>query len=108
MQVDRGVIRAHLEEMLAVIAHRAETYEADLGACPDLNEYASRVSDQQLLLSLQERDARLWAEITLTLGRLESTEFGFCEECGEPIGMARLLAKPTATLCVACQERSEA
>ncbi|MGE4299593.1 MAG: TraR/DksA family transcriptional regulator [Desulfovibrionaceae bacterium] len=105
--MDKAAIRLRLEDMLASITGRSASFEPELGVCPDLNEYASRVSDQHVLLLLKERDARLLADIAATLDRLGSADFGLCEDCGEPIGMARLLARPTATLCVACQEGRE-
>jgi DnaK suppressor protein len=78
-----------------------------LAQCPDENEYASRLAEAGLSLSLRRRAAeRRWA-IERALKRLEAGEYGLCAECGEDIGQARLAANPTAVLCVLCQAELE-
>lgn len=78
-----------------------------LDPCADENEYASRVAEVGIALSLRRRmrDRRL--EVELALKRLEEGSYGVCDECGDDIGLARLMANPSATLCVHCQAERE-
>lgn len=78
-----------------------------LDACADENEYASRVVEVGMQLMLRRRTESRRAEIEEALARMDSGEYGVCEDCGEDIAMARLLANPTARLCVHCQADRE-
>jgi DnaK suppressor protein len=78
-----------------------------LDACADENEYASRVVEVGMQLALRRRLVERRAEIEEALERLDAGQYGVCEECGDDIGVARLMANPTATLCVHCQAESE-
>ncbi|HEY7166039.1 MAG TPA: TraR/DksA family transcriptional regulator [Candidatus Binatia bacterium] len=56
---------------------------------------------------LEARDKRLLNEIETALDRVDAGEYGECERCGEDIGVARLRALPTATLCIDCAKELE-
>ena len=58
-------------------------------------------------LRLQERQAHLLQKIDRALGKIEEGTFGLCEQCEEPLNIARLKARPVATLCIACKEEQE-
>jgi DnaK suppressor protein len=58
-------------------------------------------------MRLREREARLRDKIDEALARIRSREYGYCTQTGEPIGIARLLARPTASVCVDTKERQE-
>ena len=74
---------------------------------PDLADRASSETDRSLELRTRDRQRKLIAKIDDALRRIEEGEYGFCEETGEPIGLARLEARPIATLGVEAQERHE-
>lgn len=80
-----------------------QNVEAD----PDPNDRAS--SEEKFLLEfrVRDRERKLLKKIEEALARIESGEYGWCQETGEPIGIPRLLARPTATLCLEAQERRE-
>ena len=78
-----------------------------LDACADENEYASRVVEVGMQLALRRRMDTRRAEIEETLARMDTGEYGVCEDCGDDIALARLLANPTARLCVHCQADRE-
>jgi len=80
---------------------------ARLDACADENEYASRVVEVGMQLALRRRMESRRAEIEEALKRMDVGEYGVCEDCGEDISLARLLANPTANLCVHCQADRE-
>jgi len=60
-----------------------------------------------LELRLRDRERHLLVKIDQALHRIERRTYGWCEETGEPIGIARLLSRPTATLCLEAQQRRE-
>jgi DnaK suppressor protein len=74
---------------------------------PDLADRASSETDRALELRTRDRQRKLIAKIDDALRRIEEGAYGFCEETGEPIGLARLEARPIATLSVEAQERHE-
>ena len=73
----------------------------------DIADRASTETDRALELMTRERDRKLLHKITEALKRIQEGSYGFCEETGEPIGLARLEARPVATLSVEAQERRE-
>jgi DnaK suppressor protein len=74
---------------------------------PDLVDRASSETDKALELRTRDRQRKLISKIDEALRRIEDGSYGYCEETGEPIGLARLEARPTATLSLEAQERHE-
>ncbi len=74
---------------------------------PDLADRASSETDRALELRTRDRQRKLISKIDEALRRIEDGSYGFCEETGEPIGLQRLIARPTATLSIEAQERRE-
>jgi len=74
---------------------------------PDLVDRASSETDRALELRTRDRQRKLISKIDEAMRRIEDGSYGYCEETGEPIGLARLEARPTATLSVEAQERHE-
>lgn len=102
---DKLEIREYLEERLQFLESRNLSIEA--GSCPDDNEYASMVSDMHFNVVMRERESRMLGQVRQALDRLGKGDYGYCEECGEYIGLARLKANPQAVYCIACQEMTE-
>lgn len=102
---DKLEIREYLQERLRFLESR--NVSIDAMNCPDENEYASLVSEMHFNVAMRERESRQLAEVRGALGRLRDPEFGFCEECGEYIGLARLKANPQTLFCITCQEQTE-
>lgn len=73
----------------------------------DLADRASSETDRALELRTRDRQRKLISKIDQALRRVEDGSYGYCEETGEPIGLARLEARPTATMSVEAQERHE-
>ena len=63
--------------------------------------------EQSMRMRLRNREALYIKKLDEALQRIEEGTFGDCDECGEEIGQNRLLARPTATLCVSCKEEQE-
>ncbi len=74
---------------------------------PDLADRASSETDRALELRTRDRQRKLISKIDDALGRIDDGSYGYCEETGEPIGLARLEARPIATLSLEAQERHE-
>lgn len=74
---------------------------------PDLTDRASEETDHALELRTRDRERKLINKINKALARIDEGEYGYCEETGEPIAVARLDARPIATLSLEAQERHE-
>ena len=74
---------------------------------PDDSDRASSETDRSLELRTRDRQRKLISKIDEALRRIEERNYGYCEETGEPIGIARLEARPIATLALEAQERHE-
>jgi DnaK suppressor protein len=74
---------------------------------PDLNDRASSETDWGIELRTRDRQRKLIAKIDAALRRISEGEFGYCQVTGEPISLARLRARPIATMTLEAQERHE-
>src|SRR5512144_1535106 len=73
----------------------------------DPNDRASQESDMSLELRNRDRERKLIKKIDETIGRIDAGEYGYCDACGIEIGLKRLEARPTATLCIDCKTLDE-
>jgi DnaK suppressor protein len=104
MQVEqRNRIRLHLEYELVSLNNVARLCRFPL-VCPDENELASRVAEQDLDNILYNRLWRRMGELRWAMSRLEDNDYEVCGICGEAIDFLRLMAAPASRLCVHCQE----
>ena len=76
-------------------------------AVADTSDRATLEEEYTLELRTRDRERKLLHKIDAALRRIEDGSYGYCEDTGEPIGIARLLARPTATLSIEAQERRE-
>jgi DnaK suppressor protein len=74
---------------------------------PDLADRASSETDRALELRTRDRQRKLISKIEEAIRRVEDGSYGYCEDTGEPISLARLEARPIATLSLEAQERHE-
>jgi len=84
-----------------------QNLQEDSSVLPDLVDRASAESDKALELRTRDRERKLISKIDAAIRRIDDGTYGFCEETGEPIGLRRLEARPTATLSLEAQERHE-
>ena len=96
------------ESALRSAANATTQHLQETEAAPDPTDRASAEEEHTLELRVRDRERRLLKKIAQALHRIEDRSYGWCEETGEPIGIARLLARPTASLCLEAQERHEA
>ncbi|WP_416139864.1 RNA polymerase-binding protein DksA [Halomonas sp. HK25] len=96
---EKAQVEAHLREVRsAMAAHERNSDELDQAAFEE---------ELRLQLRQADRETRLLANIDAALRRIDSNDYGYCEETGEPIGLPRLLLRPTARLCLEAKERQE-
>ena len=74
---------------------------------PDPNDRATQESDMALELRNRDRERKLIKKINETIANIDSGDYGYCESCGIEIGLDRLQARPTATLCIDCKTLEE-
>lgn len=75
---------------------------------PDPTDRATLESDRNFMLRIRDRERKLILKIREALQRIEDGSFGFCESCGDDIGVDRLKARPVTTLCIECKRKQEA
>lgn len=109
------------EEQLEFFRHRLSEMECQLRAnadqttvnlrettvVPDPADRATIEEEHALELRTRDRERKLLKKVQAALKRIEDGEYGYCEETGDPIGVARLMARPTATLSLEAQQRRE-
>ncbi|MDH4569732.1 RNA polymerase-binding protein DksA [Pseudomonas sp. BN414] len=106
----RAFFRALLERQREALRQHIDIELVDLREVEpvsDALDLASREEQRLWQLRLLERDKRLLDKIDDALDRLARGEYGWCEETGDPIGLRRLLLRPTATLCLEAKQRQE-
>lgn len=81
--------------------------EQDTNYIADPSDRATIEEEYALELRTRDRERKLLQKIRAALELIESGEYGYCEDTGEPIGLKRLLARPTASLSIEAQERRE-
>jgi DnaK suppressor protein len=74
---------------------------------PDLNDRASSETDWSIELRTRDRQRKLISKIEAAMRRIKEGEYGYCQVTGEPISLARLRARPIATMTLEAQERHE-
>ena len=109
-------IRTELEEQAREL--RGEIDDAEIawhelqrdsgdGAGDDQADAGTKTFEREHELSLANNSRDLLAQVDRALSRLDNGTYGICENCGQPVGKARLQAFPRATLCVTCKQREE-
>ena len=79
----------------------------DAANFPDPADRASQEEEFSLELRKRDRERKLIRKISQTLQRIDEGDYGFCDACGVEIGIRRLEARPTATLCIDCKTLAE-
>jgi DnaK suppressor protein len=108
-QIDffRAKLEGLKDDLLSNAGETTEHLREDTSIVPDPADRATIEEEHALELRTRDRERKLLKKIAQSLARLDSGDYGFCDETGEPIGLARLLARPTATLSLEAQQRRE-
>jgi DnaK suppressor protein len=94
-------------ELMHEVDRTVHYMQDDAANFPDPNDRATQESEFSLELRTRDRERRLIRKIDESLKAIESGDYGFCEACGIEIGIRRLEARPTATLCIDCKTLDE-
>jgi len=89
------------------IDRTVHTMQDEATVFADPNDRATQESDMGLELRNRDRERKLIKKINEMLAKIDSGEYGYCENCGVEIGLDRLEARPTATLCIDCKTLDE-
>lgn len=89
------------------IDRTVHTMQDEATVFADPNDRASQESDMSLELRNRDRERKLIKKIDEMLVKIDSNDYGFCDKCGIEIGLSRLEARPTATLCIDCKTLDE-
>ena len=92
-----------LEEVSRTVSHMRD----ESSAFPDPNDRATQEEEFSLELRTRDRERKLLKKINEALAQIESGDYGYCEACGVEIGLPRMQARPTATLCIDCKMLEE-
>jgi DnaK suppressor protein len=103
----RAILSSLKEELSEDIDRTVHTMQDEATVFADPNDRASQESDIALELRNRDRERKLIKKINESLSAIESGDYGYCESCGVEIGLKRLEARPTATLCIDCKELEE-
>ena len=103
----RKILEALKKELGEDIDRTVHTMQDEATVFADPNDRASQETDIAIELRNRDRERKLIKKIDETLASIESGEYGFCNKCGVEIGIKRLEARPTATLCIDCKTLDE-
>ena len=103
----RAILDSLKGELVDDIERTVHTMQDEATVFADPNDRASQESDIALELRNRDRERKLIKKIDETIARIEAGEYGYCDSCGVEIGLKRLEARPTATLCIDCKTLEE-
>lgn len=104
----KKILQAWYKQIIEDTNKTVEHMQSESANCPDDADRASREEEFTLELRNRDRERKLRKKIENTLHRIDNDEdFGYCLDCGVPIGLKRLQARPTAELCIDCKTLAE-
>ena len=103
----RKILESLKAELSEEIDRTVHTMQDEATVFADPNDRASQESDISLELRNRDRERKLIKKIEETIAKIDMGEYGYCESCGVEIGLKRLEARPTATLCIDCKTLDE-
>ena len=103
----RARLQALKDDLLSNAGQTTEHLREDTSIVPDPADRATIEEEHALELRTRDRERKLLKKISQSITRIDASDYGFCDETGEPIGLGRLLARPTATLSLEAQQRRE-
>ncbi len=103
----RAILEAWKRELMDEVDRTVHHMKDEAANFPDPNDRASQESEFSLELRTRDRERKLIKKIEQTLNKLDSHDYGYCDSCGVEIGIRRLEARPTASLCIDCKTLEE-
>lgn len=103
----RNILRAWKSDLMQEVDRTVNHMKDEAANFPDPADRATQEEEFSLELRTRDRERKLIKKIDQTIERLKQEDYGFCDACGIEIGIRRLEARPTATLCVDCKTLAE-
>jgi DnaK suppressor protein len=103
----RKILEAWKAELSQDIDTTIHSMQDEATVFADPNDRATQESDMALELRNRDRERKLIKKIDETIGKIDAGDYGYCESCGVEIGIERLQARPTASLCIDCKTLEE-
>lgn len=101
------ILQAWKRELMQEVDRTVHHMQDESANLPDPNDRATQEEEFSLELRTRDRERKLIKKIDQTIDRIEKDDYGFCDDCGVEIGIRRLEARPTATLCIDCKSLAE-
>ncbi|HEV2614043.1 MAG TPA: RNA polymerase-binding protein DksA [Gammaproteobacteria bacterium] len=103
----RKVLLSWKRELLNEMERTVHHMQDEAANFPDPNDRATQEEEFSLELRARDRERKLIKKIDETISRIDNNDYGYCDACGVEIGISRLEARPTATLCIDCKTIDE-
>ncbi len=103
----RNILNAWKRELMEEVDRTVHHMQDEAANFPDPNDRATQESEFSMELRTRDRERKLIKKIDESLLKIDNDEYGYCEACGVEIGIRRLEARPTATLCIDCKTLDE-
>lgn len=103
----RKILENWKADLMKEVDRTVHHMQDDAANFPDPTDRATQESEFSLELRTRDRERKLIKKIEESLSEIESGDYGYCEACGVEIGIRRLEARPTATLCIDCKTLDE-
>ncbi|MDR1163584.1 MAG: RNA polymerase-binding protein DksA [Candidatus Accumulibacter sp.] len=103
----RSILESIKKDLMNDIKRTVHTMQDEATVFADPNDRASQETDIAIELRNRDRERKLIKKIDDTIGKIDSKEYGYCSGCGIEIGIKRLEARPTASLCIDCKTLEE-
>ena len=103
----RLILLAWKTELMSEVDRTLNTMQDENTALPDVNDRATQEEEFAIELRTRDRERKLIRKIEQSIEAIKNDDYGFCETCGIEIGLRRLEARPTATLCIDCKTLAE-
>lgn len=103
----RKLLNSWKDQLMQDMASTVHYMQDEAANFPDPNDRATQEEEFSLELRTRDRELKLVKKIEEALHKLDNHEYGYCESCGVRIGIRRLEARPTATLCIDCKTLDE-
>ncbi len=103
----RAILLSWKKELMEEVDRTVHHMKEDASNYADPSDRATQEEEFSLELRTRDRERKLIKKIDKTLDRIKEDDYGFCDSCGVEIGVRRLEARPTATLCIDCKTLAE-
>ncbi len=103
----KGILLSWKQELMEEVDRTVHHMKEDASNFADPSDRATQEEEFSLELRTRDRERKLIKKIDKTVDRIEKDDYGFCDSCGVEIGIRRLEARPTATLCIDCKTLAE-